>query len=32
MENGERAWLYVHSGFNMNGNDHTIVHVLKLKK
>ena len=31
MENGEPAWLYVPSGFNMNGDDHTIVHVLKLK-
>ena len=31
MENGEPSWLYVPSGFNMNGDDHTIVHVLKLK-
>ena len=29
MENGEPAWLYVPSGFNMKGEDHTIVHVLK---
>ena len=31
MENGEPAWLYVPSGFNMNGGDHTVVHVLKFK-
>lgn len=31
MENGEPAWLYVPSGFNMKGEDHTIVHVLKYK-
>ena len=31
MENGDPAWLYVPSGFNMNGEDHTIVHVLKYK-